>query len=366
VKVLLVNSEHGLRGGEHQTVALGLGLRERGCEVCLCVREGSPIIDRIPRSIPVVTAPFEPVPSGTLRTLHRCITGWRPGILHAQTSRAHTHLRLARLFVKDPPPLVVSRRVAFPISRGIAGWLKYRAGVAHYIPISVAAARSLRDGGVPGERMTIVPSGIPVERFATARGDETILAGWGVGGNAAVIGTVAAFEMEKGYGVLLDAVKRVVRRHAACRFVWLGNGGGRKRLDRMIDEEGLGGTVITSTLSAPLETVLPHFRLFVLPSLSEGLSTALIAALAAGIPAVASDTGGIPEVIHGGCGVLVPPGDAGALARAITDLLEDEGKRRMLSAKGRERARFYDITRTIDGTLGIYRSVLGEESRSPR
>lgn len=365
MKVLLVNSEQGLRGGEHQTVALGLGLRERGCEVCLCVREGAPIIDLIPRSIPVATAPFEPVPGVTLRTLHRCITGWRPGILHAQTSRAHTYLRLARLFVRNPPPLVVSRRVVFPISRGLAGWLKYRTGVAHYIPISAAAARSLRDGGVPAGRMTIVPSGIQVERFRVARGDEAILAGWGIGGDATVIGTVAAFESEKGYGVLLDAAKRVVRRHAACRFVWLGNGG-RKRLDRMIDAEGLGGTVITSPLSAPLETVLPHFRIFVLPSLSEGLSTALIAALAAGIPAIASDTGGIPEVIHGGCGVLVPPGDAGALARAIVDLLENEGKRRALAEKGRERARYYDITRTIDGTLGIYCSILGEESRSLR
>lgn len=363
MKVLLVNSEQGLRGGEHQTVALGLGLRERGCDVCLCVREGAAIIERIPRSIPLITAPFEPVPGATLRTLLRCITGWRPGILHAQTSRAHAHLRFARLFVKNPPPLVVSRRVAFPISRGIAGWLKYRTGVAHYIPISAAAARALRDGGVPEERMTIVPSGIPVERFGAARGDETILAGWGVGGNVDVIGTIAAFEREKGYDVLLEAVKRVVRRHAGCRFVWLGDGGGRKRLDRMIDAEGLGGTVITSPLDAPLETVLPHFRLFVLPSLSEGLSTALIAALAAGIPAIASDTGGIPEVIHGGCGVLVPPGDAKALARAITDLLEDEDKRTTLSAKGRERARFYDITRTIDSTFGIYRSVLGEESR---
>jgi len=366
VKVLLVNSERSLRGGEHQTVALAHGLRERGCDVYLCVREGSPIIECVCQTTPVATAPFESVPVVTPRVLRRCIAAWRPDILHAQTSRAHTHLRLIRLIMRNPPPVVVSRRVAFPVSRGLAGWLKYRTGIAHYIPISEAAAGILRDAGIPGDRMTVVPSGIDTGRFASARGDVTLTAAWGIEPGAFLVGTVAAFEAEKGYLVLLEAVRRVLRSHPTCRFVWLGRGNGGDWLRGVVERAGLGSAVSVIPLRAPLETVLPLLTLFVLPSLHEGLSTALLAALAAGIPVIASDTGGIPEVLGGGCGILVPPGDPGALARGIIDLLEDGGKRRELVARGRERVLRYDINRTIEGTIEVYRAVLRREAQPCR
>lgn len=358
MRVLLANSERGLRGGEHQTVALALGLRERGCDVCLCARAGSPIIERVATRVPVIAAPFEPVPFLTPLLLRRYIGRRRPDILHAQTARAHTHLRLARLLISDPPPVVVSRRVAFPVSRGLTGWLKYRTGIAHYIPISNAAADTLRDAGISEERMTVVPSGIDVGLFAGAHGDASVLERWDIPPGTFIVGTVAAFEKAKGYLVLLESVRRIVRRHPRVRFVWVGGGGDVERLRAAVAREGLETAVVVSHLDAPLETVVPHFDLFVLPSLREGLSTALIAALAAGVPVIASETGGIPEVLKGGCGLLVAPGDSAALARGIDALITDEGKRCTLAARGAERARRYDIGRTIAGTLDVYRAVL--------
>ncbi|MCK4236883.1 MAG: glycosyltransferase, partial [Candidatus Krumholzibacteria bacterium] len=129
MKVLLVNSEKGMRGGEHQTAALGLGLKRKGCEVRLAVPPGAPIIDRISGFLPFVTFRFETLPFGTPASLSRLIATWKPDILHAQTSRAHTHLWIARLFLKDAPPLVVSRRVAFGVSGCVSGRFKYRMGV---------------------------------------------------------------------------------------------------------------------------------------------------------------------------------------------------------------------------------------------
>ncbi len=366
MRVLLVNSEGSLRGGEHQTVALALGLRERGCDVHLCVREGSPIIERVSPRVPVAAAPFESVPGVTPWVLRRCIAAWRPEVIHAQTSRAHTHLRFIRLLLSNPPPVVVSRRVAFPVSRGLAGWLKYRTGIAHYIPISDAAARTLRTAGVPEDRMTIVPSGVDVGRFAEARGDEALLARWKVTPEAFIIGTVAAFEEAKGYLVLLEAVRHVLRSHPECRFVWLGSGGDEEWLRGTVERAGLDAAVVVAPLDVPLETVLPLMHLFAFPSLREGLSTALLASLAAGVPVIASDTGGIPEVLGGDCGLLVPPGDVEALARGIVDLIDDERKRRQLVSRGHERAHRYDIVRTIEGTLDVYRGVLTREKRRHR
>ena len=207
--------------------------------------------------------------------------------------------------------------------------------------------------------MTIVQSGIDVARFASGSPDEALLASWHLDRDAFIIGTVAAFEEAKGYLVLLDAVRHVVDRHRQCRFVWLGTGGDAEWLREAAERRGLEGEIVISRISSPLETALPLMHLFVLPSLSEGLSTALLAALAAGLPVVASDTGGIPEVIGSGCGVLVPPGDAEELAGSVIALTEDEGWRRELSIRGRERALRFDIGRTVEATLDVYRAVLG-------
>jgi glycosyltransferase involved in cell wall biosynthesis len=104
--------------------------------------------------------------------------------------------------------------------------------------------------------------------------------------------------------------------------------------------------------------MLPLFDIFVLPSLEEGLSTALIAAMAAGLAVVASMTGGIPDVVSSGTGILVAPGDHEALSRAIMTLMHDEGLRRSMGDAGVKRAADFSIGRTVERTLGIYRSLI--------
>jgi glycosyltransferase involved in cell wall biosynthesis len=362
VRVLLANSERGLRGGELQTIALGLGLGEKGHEVRLAARRGSRIVEQASDRIPCRFFAFESVPLVTPAAIAGLIASWKPDILHAHTSTAHTHLWIARRLASNPPPLVVSRRVAFRVSRGVSGMLKYRTGVAHYIPISRAAAEGLRAVGVDENRMTIIPSGIDVASFRESSGDRDFLAAAGVGTEKLCIGTVAAYEREKGLEILIDAAREVTARRPGARFVILGGGRLEKRLKRRIDGMGLCDRVHLVRQDRPLERVLPLFDIFVLPSLEEGLSSALLAALASGLPVVASDTGGIPEVIGGGYGILVPPGDAQALAGALLKLIDDGELRAALASSAALRALDFDITATIDRTVEVYHSVLGNES----
>ena len=292
--------------------------------------------------------------------MSRFLSQWRPDILHAHTSKAHTHLWLTRKLLKRAPPLVVSRRVTFPVSRGIWGYLKYRTGVAHYVPISQAAARTLRDVNVSEEMMTVVPSGVDVESFEQSQADENLLGRWGIERGNFVIGTVAAFEKEKGYNVLLGAARKVIGECPECRFILLGAGRLRRSFETSIEHMELGGKIIIDGVSASLERILPLFDCYVLSSRDEGLSTALIAALASGLPVIASDVGGIPEVLSSGCGILVPPDDAEGLAAAILTLVRDDGLRRMLALRGRRRAWEFDIGKTVERTLEVYEHVLGQ------
>lgn len=358
MKVLLVNSERGFRGGEFQTAALAAGLSERGIEVHVAAAEGSRLIREIGNMVPVHRFTFERVPLWTPIGLGRLIKRIGFELVHAQTSRAHTHTLIAMRLLRDAPPLVVSRRVAFATSGGFPGRKKYLSGVAHYLPISEAAAKSLRSVGVPDERMTIIPSGVKVSAFRDARGEESLLARWGAGGRKNVVGTVAAFEREKGLDVLVKAAGLVLSERENCVFVILGEGTERKRLEKQINRSGLEGRVVLADPVEQLEMALPLFTLFVLPSLEEGMSTSLVAALAAGRAVVATRTGGIPEVVEGGAAVLVTPGDEKALAEAIMGLLDDPESRYRLAERGRQRAVEFDIEQTIDATLDIYRSLV--------
>jgi glycosyltransferase involved in cell wall biosynthesis len=358
VKVLLANSERRLRGGELQTLSLAAGLEGLGCEVLIVARTGSALAVEASGRSRCETVRFEAIPVLSPPALAALMARWRPDILHAQTSTAHTHLWVARGLLRGAPPLVVSRRVAFPVHADPLSYLKYRTGVAHYLPISEAAAASLGAIGVQRSRMTIVPSGVDVARFSVAGGDRTLLERWGIGEEDFVVGTVGAFEREKGHEMLIEAASIVIGKHPRVRFVLVGEGRLKESLERAASERGLAGKVVLTKQSAPLERILPLFRVFVLPSLSEGLSTAILAALAAGLPVVASDVGGIPEAVTPECGILVPPRDPALLAQSVVRLVEDDLTRLRLSEGARRRAARFDMAATVYKTMSVYRSVI--------
>jgi glycosyltransferase involved in cell wall biosynthesis len=365
VRVLLANSERTLRGGELQTAALASGLQERGCEVVIAARRDGALCSVVPEGVGCRPLRFEPVPAATLIALASLMVRWKPDVLHAQTSSAHTHLWLARRLVRSAPPLVVSRRVAFRVGRDALSLLKYRTGVAHYIAISNAAAGSLSALGVPASKVTVVPSGIDVARFQNATGDEHLRAAWGIERGTMIIGMVGAFEQEKGHRILLGAAPVVLERHPDVRFVLMGGGRTLPAIERLIAASGLTGKVLCLQERAPLEAILPLFSIFVLPSLDEGLSTAILAAMAAGLPVVASAVGGIPEAVTAGCGILVRPGDALELAEALLRLAANPALRESMGKAGRERASSFDINTTVDETCEVYRRVTGRENAFP-
>ncbi len=358
MRVLLANSERRLRGGEIQTLSLAEGLGRLDCEVVIAARSGGALFAKASGRVPCEAFRFEPIPLLSPPALAALIARWKPDILHAQTSTAHTHLWIARGLLHGAPPLVVSRRVAFRVKADPLSVLKYRTGVVHYLPISEAAARSLGALGIPRSKMTIVPSGVEVARFAGAEGDRTLLDGWGIARASFIIGTVGAFEREKGHPTLVEAAALVLERHPEVRFVLVGEGRLEGALARAVSSRVFAGKVVLTRQSTPLERLLPLFKVFVLPSREEGLSTAILAALAAGLPVVASDVGGIPEAVTPGCGILVPRDDPRRLAQALLRVIEDEPLRRAMGEAALRRAAAFDVGVTVENTLQVYRRVL--------
>ena len=154
-----------------------------------------------------------------------------------------------------------------------------------------------------------------------------------------IVGHAAAMDgPEKGHSILLQAARTLQQDAPDIQIVLLGSG----RLEEEFRQqaEGLTNVTFAGWVEDPI-TWIAAFDLFAFPSLVEPLGSTLLDVLCAGVPIVASRVDGIPEVITEGCGVLVPPGDAGALAEQLLRLYRLEELRRRLSERGVERAKEY-------------------------
>jgi L-malate glycosyltransferase len=158
-------------------------------------------------------------------------------------------------------------------------------------------------------------------------------------GRRTTVGVVANLIPYKGHSVFLEAWRTVIQQMPESVAIFVGEGRARTDIERQIRELGLSESVHLVGTRLDMDELLDAIDLVVHPSLEEGFSNAILEAMAAGKPVIATDVGGNPEaVIDGVTGLLVPPGDAVALASAITTLLGDPVGRSAFGLSGRERA----------------------------
>lgn len=185
-----------------------------------------------------------------------------------------------------------------------------------------------------------------------------------------VFGTVGNLAPKKDQGSMLRAFAEVHWSIPSSRLVIVGTGPRERDLKALATALGIGRVVHFLGMRDDVPELLPGFDVFVLSSIHEGLSIALVEALAAGVPVVATRVGGIPELItHGHCGLLVPPHDPGALAAAMTSLATDERAKAEFTAAGVVRAADFGIQAAADRltshyhTLGRVEAAVAAEDR---
>jgi glycosyltransferase involved in cell wall biosynthesis len=207
--------------------------------------------------------------------------------------------------------------------------------------VSEGQAVKVRRAGVPPGCVVVIRNAIRAERFDRPEpaGRDRLQALFKPP-LARIVGAAGRLSPEKGFGVLVEAVGRLVSEVPDVGFVIFGDGPLRAQLSRRIDSEGLTGRCLLAGFCDDLDRLLPHLDLLVLPSFTEGLPNVVLEAFAAGVPVVATAVGGTPEVVVDGVnGYLVPAGDPAALARRIRDALEVEERRRAMGQRGRDRIR---------------------------
>jgi sugar transferase (PEP-CTERM/EpsH1 system associated) len=221
--------------------------------------------------------------------------------------------------------------------------------------------------GMPEASVEVLHNGVDLSRFnVAARTDaparEALRRDWGVPAGALVVGSVGRLVAVKNYGLLLRAV---AASGPDLHLVLAGEGPERAALTALAASLGIASRVHLLGHSNDVDRVLGAFDVFVLPSISEGMSNTLLEAMAAGVPPVASDVGGNGEIVRDGVdGRLFPSDDEAALRACLVALCGDGAERARLAAAARERVlSTFDIDQMIERYERLYERVHARTAR---
>ncbi len=218
--------------------------------------------------------------------------------------------------------------------------------------------------GVPLQRISTIYNGIPTERYEPSSAVRAnIRSALGMIRDQPVVGTVGNLYPVKGQTFLLQAMSSVVRHWPDCRLIIAGRGDLESALKNEAKELGIERNVLFLGYRADIPELLQAMDVFVLPSLSEGLSLSILEAMAAAKPVVATAVGGNPEVIvDSKIGYLVPPGNPGALAEKIIALLQDPLLAHKIGKNSRARVmQHFSLSAMVNRYLMQYAELLGYE-----
>jgi glycosyltransferase involved in cell wall biosynthesis len=291
--------------------------------------------------------------------LRQLVKSGQYAVVHFHTSRAHALSPwLWGLEVKR----VVTRRMDYPVKKGLSTRFLYTGSVDAVVAISAGIRAALVAAEVPATCIRLIPSGVDTTRFTpdpAAR--RQIRQSHGLDAREPLVLATGALVERKGYQTLLQAAQHLKAQARQCRYLICGDGQLRSALQAQAGALGLERDVQFAGFCSDVAPYLAAADLFVHVPLWEGLGVAVIEALAAGLPVVASRVGGIPELITDQeTGLLVPPQDPPALAAALCRLLDDPLTARALGQTGQSRVRArFDMAVMTQANETLYYDLLG-------
>jgi glycosyltransferase involved in cell wall biosynthesis len=224
----------------------------------------------------------------------------------------------------------------------------------------------IREEGLPAGKIEVIYNGVDLSTYRPGRNREETRARLGVPENTPLLVIVARLVPLKGHPVLLEALEIAAQRGVPFRALLVGDGPERAALEERARSLGLEARVAFTGARHDVPDLLGASDLAALVSHQEALPNALIEAHASGLPVVATSVGSVPEiVVEGETGHLVPPGNAGALADRLAELLADPGRRRLMGRNARRRAEtVFPLEKMFRERERVFTEVI--EGRSPR
>lgn len=366
MRILHIETGRNWLGGPAQVLYLMKGQRQRGHAVTLVSPPRSGLgLRAADAGLDVRFTPFSgDVDPRLLAGSLRAIRAFKPDLVHLHSRRgADTQGALAARIARKP--VVLSRRVDYPLRDSALLRWQYARMYDHIIAISEAIRQVVIAGGVSPTRVSTVHSAVDIAQFrpnAEKRGSAR--AALGVDDETPLFAIVAHMIRRKGHDTLLDAVARVAPEAPALRVAILGSGKEEQNLRLQAARLGISSHLIWPGFRDDLPDLLPGIDCLVHPARMEGLGVAILQALACAKPVIACPVGGIPEAVRPPeNGWLVPVGDDAALADAMRAFLADREGAAQKGAAGRAlMEREFSVYAMVEGNLAIYRAVLAADN----
>jgi glycosyltransferase involved in cell wall biosynthesis len=246
-------------------------------------------------------------------------------VVHVHRGKEHWLAVAASRLGGRSRPIVRTRHITLAVRPHAANRWLYRRATALVVTVSdVIRQQYLAAGLVPPERVIALPGGADAEAYRPRPADPAVRAGLG-GTDVPLIGLVSGLRVMKGHQIVVEAAKRLITAGRRVRFAFVGRGAREPVIRDAIKRAGIEQHVTIAGWAPDLPAVMSALDVgLYAPLESDGMSRVLFEYLAAGLPVVAARTGVVPEVLADGAeALLVPAGDAPALADALARLLDD-------------------------------------------
>ncbi|HYV57580.1 MAG TPA: glycosyltransferase [Candidatus Nitrosopolaris sp.] len=362
LRVLLVIDELDIGGTEQQIVELVRSLpRTRYTPIVCCFRYGRKAAEIEQLGTRVVhLSKRGRADLGLVGRLVQLMRSERIDVVQTFLIGANLWGRLAALIARVPVVIASERNVDVweePLKRGL-GRLLLAFGTDRIVANAEAVRSYLIDRGAAPRRVVTIRNGVDMDRFAGALDVATLRRSLGLAADDQVAAVVARLEPQKGHAVVLEAAAQLRDRFPRLRYLFVGGGSAESAIRAEVARRGLEDRVVFTGFRTDSADLIRAADFSILASTKEGLSNTLLESLAAGRPVIASRVGGNAEVVSSDVGLLIPPRDPAALARAIAQLADDPTSAARMGEHGRERAaQEFSVPRMAAETAALYEEL---------
>lgn len=362
MRPLVVDLGKEYRGGQHQALLLLKGLLARGHTPELITIRDSLLAQRA-REAGVSVHAVDGRRLEAAWKIRQLVWARRVNVVHANEPHALTSAWAAG--AHHLVPLVAARRIALPLASNPLALARYRAA-ARIVAVSDFVRQSVVSSGLPASRVQVIYDGVEIPRSRSEAERRIAREQLAVPPEAICLLNLAALVPEKGHQLLLQAFARIREKFPACVLLLAGEGQERASLQELVRAQGIGDGVRFLGFVYETERVFPAADLFIFPSHEEPLGSALLLAMAHGLPVVAVARGGIPEVVEDGKnGLLVKDLGAGGMAAAIARLLSDPDEARRSARAARETILGkFSADHMVDATFQLYEQLTAQRRGS--
>lgn len=284
---------------------------------------------------------------------------FRADVMHLHSSHAHA-VAVWSYYLGNPTPMVLSRKVDFPVSKNFLSKIKYNCeGIKKIICVSNAIKDIMQKSIEKKSKLEVVYDGIDLEKFQNS--DKNYLRKeFNISADKIIIANTSALADHKDYPTFIKAIKYLKGRINAQYFI-IGDGPLNDEIKNLAKIEGLENDIIFTGFRNDIKYILPSIQYFVLCSKSEGLGSSILDAYAAQVPVICTDAGGIKEIAYSNTAMINKVGDYQQIAESIIHLINNREHEQILVQNAYEYVQAFDKRNMASKTLEVYKQALASK-----